>query len=934
MIKRFSPILCAAGITLSCGSDEGPVVTPPQDFALVWSDEFNGEAGRSPDPDRWTFDIGTGPNGDGYGNNQLEYTTDLPRNVSLDGDGHLAIVAIQEPFLGRSYTAGRITTKDQFATRYGRIEARIRLPVGRGIWPAFWMLGDTFPQVAWPQPGEIDIMEYRGQDRFAVLGSLHGPGYCGAPSLCPDQGALGQTFRLPDGAAGFDEEFHVFAVEWDASRISWFVDDQVYSTITASEIVPDVGDWVFTQPFFLLLNLAVGGNFVGDVGADTVFPQTMLVDYVRVFKRVRGASEPVVVVDVDDGAAQPNPTPGAIAITPATSTIAVGGNQQLHVTGTLADGSTAELGASVGWRSSQPDIVAVGGSGVVYGLALGEATVTATVNDIVDSIVVTVTDGNPPPPTGIPLPMVVDENYEGRSGFGDGGPPLHLEDNNCPSRAGGQAGVCHRFTWDGTGGSFTGTFWTDGGGFADLNSKVIQPGATDVSFYAWGANGGEVIEFGAGIPDAVFDGAADRIFITLTTTPTRYTVPLTNLAGYTDVFGPFIWSAGATDNPDGIEFFIDDIQWIEETVQPPSGIALPMVVDDNYEGRSGFSESGPPLHAEDNDCPRRVGEQAGQCHRFTWDGTGGGFTGTFWTDGDGFTDLNSKAIQPGATEVSFYAWGANGGEVIEFGAGIPDAVFDGAADRVFITLTATPTAYAVRLSNLANYSAVYGPFIWAASSGNNPTGVEFFIDDIQWVQRAPQVELRPDPADVVIAYAGGPPTLRDPATGGANVGDAEGGSSYVIPFALPSLPDGGFSEANLRINVIAIAGDGSGVDLHADLYGLPFRTAAEVASNDVVLASMFHADVTPDAAATLLVDNLLTGTTPGANTPLETEPSGDQAIVDYLNAQVTAGASAGDYIYLRLSPDAVPSIEAGYTWVISAAVDANAPPDRPSLTIR
>jgi len=173
----------------------------------------------------------------------------------------------------------------------------------------------------------------------------------------------------------------------------------------------------------------------------------------------------------------------------------------------------------------------------------------------------------------IALPMVVDENYTGRSGFGGppDGPPLHTEDDECPQRAGEQAGDCHRFTWDGTkegeiGEFFTGTFWTDGYGFTDLNGLPVEAGATDVQFYAWGAAGGEQIVFGAGLsgsdPNPPWDGAEDRETITLTDAPTMYSVPLANLAGYTDVYGPFIWASNNVENPGGFEFYVDDIQWV------------------------------------------------------------------------------------------------------------------------------------------------------------------------------------------------------------------------------------------------------------------------------------------------------------------------------------------------------------------------------------
>ena len=169
---------------------------------------------------------------------------------------------------------------------------------------------------------------------------------------------------------------------------------------------------------------------------------------------------------------------------------------------------------------------------------------------------------------------------------------------------------------------------------------------------------------------------------------------------------------------------------------PMGEIPLPMVVDDHYFDRSGFSNGpgGEPLHTEDNDCPERAGGENGQCHRFIWDGMDGAFTGTFWTDGEGFVDLNGLPVQSGATEVQFYAWGAVGGEAITFGAGIGDAELDGAEARRLITLTTAPTLYTVSLAALAGYTDVYGPFIWAADTGGNPSGFEFYVDDIQWIQ--------------------------------------------------------------------------------------------------------------------------------------------------------------------------------------------------------
>ena len=252
-------VLLSSTTTLARAAEEGR--------ELIWHDEFEGPAGQSPDPAKWQFDIGTD-----WGNAQLEYDTDRPENVSLDGAGNLAITAREEPYLGRNYTSGRITTKDLFELQNGRFEARIRLPRGQGIWPAFWMLGADFDEVGWPTCGEIDVMEYRGQEPSVVHGSLHGPGYSAG-------GAITRRFYLTDST--FDADFHVFAVEWRGDRIDWYVDDQFFQTVTANDVP---GEWVFDHPFYMILNVAVGGTFVGPPDATTAFPQTMLVDWVRVYR--------------------------------------------------------------------------------------------------------------------------------------------------------------------------------------------------------------------------------------------------------------------------------------------------------------------------------------------------------------------------------------------------------------------------------------------------------------------------------------------------------------------------------------------------------------------------------------------------------------------------------------------------------------------------
>ncbi|GAB4418710.1 MAG: glycoside hydrolase family 16 protein [Bacteroidia bacterium] len=239
-------------------------------WTLSWSDEFDGPAGQLPNADNWTYDIGTGDNG--WGNGEFQYYTNRPENVSLNGEGQLVIAARREAFAGSPFTSARIITKGRFTQAFGRIEARLKTPYGPGMWPAFWMLGANIDDVNWPQCGEIDIMELRGQQPHVIHGSLHGPGYSGGA-------AITGSYALENGR--FDTDFHVFAVEWYEDRIDFFVDDFLYNRIAAEEAP---GEWVYDQPFFLLLNVAVGGNFVGFPTSQTPFPQTMVVDYVRVYK--------------------------------------------------------------------------------------------------------------------------------------------------------------------------------------------------------------------------------------------------------------------------------------------------------------------------------------------------------------------------------------------------------------------------------------------------------------------------------------------------------------------------------------------------------------------------------------------------------------------------------------------------------------------------
>ncbi len=254
--------LCVLLAIYSCNEDEKQtVVTKTQ---LVMSEEFN--TNGAPDSSLWSYDIGNGNNG--WGNNELQNYTDNSANIKIE-DGMLKITAIKQ---GSTYTSARIQTKGKFEKKYGRIEARIKMPYGKGLWPAFWMLGANSGTVAWPQCGEIDIMEYLGSKPTSIFGSVHGPGYSAG-------NAITKNYSLSNDR--FDNGFHVFGIEWDENYINYYVDNVLYNQITPADVP---GQWVFNQPFYIILNMAVGGNFPGSPNSSTVFPQTMLVDYVRVYQ--------------------------------------------------------------------------------------------------------------------------------------------------------------------------------------------------------------------------------------------------------------------------------------------------------------------------------------------------------------------------------------------------------------------------------------------------------------------------------------------------------------------------------------------------------------------------------------------------------------------------------------------------------------------------
>lgn len=260
----------------STGSDAG--------WTLVWSDEFNGPNGSPVDGSKWVAEIG----GNGWGNNELEYYTNRLDNA-YQQDGNLVIKVLKEKLTGpgkdgrskeditRDYTSARLKTQGKFSQAYGRFEARIKIPYGQGIWPAFWMLGDDIDKPGWPDCGEIDIMENIGKEPGTVHGTIHGPGYSGAHGL-------GAALSLPVPKQRFADDFHVYAIEWEPNAIRFYVDEQMYEQRTPADL-PKGAKWVYDHPFFILLNVAVGGGWPGNPDETTVFPQTMLVDYVRVYKR-------------------------------------------------------------------------------------------------------------------------------------------------------------------------------------------------------------------------------------------------------------------------------------------------------------------------------------------------------------------------------------------------------------------------------------------------------------------------------------------------------------------------------------------------------------------------------------------------------------------------------------------------------------------------
>ncbi|MFF7970095.1 ricin-type beta-trefoil lectin domain protein [Streptomyces sp. NPDC007905] len=343
-------LLAALSAALVGSAAVGPAraqtAAPAAAAVTSFSDTFDGPAGSAVDGSKWTLETG-----DNINNHERQYYTSGTRNAALDGQGHLVITARKENPAGYQcwygscqYTSARLNTAGRFNAQYGHVEARMKIPRGQGMWPAFWMLGTP---VNWPDSGEIDVMENVGFEPSTVHGTIHGPGYSGS-------GGIGAAYSLPGGQA-FADAFHTFAVDWAPDSITWSVDGNVYQRRTPADLGGKT--WVFNKPFFLILNLAVGGYWPGDPDASTQFPQQLVVDSVSVTASDSAAGVPIRGLAgkcVDVAGADPangtpvqlydcNGTPAQAWTVGSDSTIRALG-KCLDVTGNgTADGSTVQL---------------------------------------------------------------------------------------------------------------------------------------------------------------------------------------------------------------------------------------------------------------------------------------------------------------------------------------------------------------------------------------------------------------------------------------------------------------------------------------------------------------------------------------------------------------------------------------------------------------
>lgn len=249
--------------------------------ADMWSDDFDGPAGTLPNPAKWAVSVTPNP-----ANNEAQYYTNRTKNVALNGAGQLELIAFKESMGSKQYTSGKVHTQGKFTQQYGRWEARMKLPEGQGFWPAFWMLGINQGCSGWPSCGEIDIMENRGRTIRNSSAALHGPGYSGNTPLA-------KGYTLPTASPSHAEDFHVFAMEWTANAITWYVDGIQFYAVTRPDVTR-YGNWAYDRPFYTILNLAVGGAFDGNrLPTDASLPAKVVVDWVRIYKQGASAIKPV-----------------------------------------------------------------------------------------------------------------------------------------------------------------------------------------------------------------------------------------------------------------------------------------------------------------------------------------------------------------------------------------------------------------------------------------------------------------------------------------------------------------------------------------------------------------------------------------------------------------------------------------------------------------
>ncbi|MGW1215141.1 lectin [Streptomyces sp. NPDC002499] len=275
LFAALSAVLVASAATGAAHADPSDVsASDVSAAAVVFNDTFDGAAGSAVNSSRWSLETG-----DNVNNHERQYYTSGTNNAALDGQGHLVITAKKENpanyqcWYGTcQYTSARMNTSGKFSAQYGHVESRMKIPRGQGMWPAFWMLGTDIGSVGWPNSGEIDVMENVGFEPSTVHGTIHGPGYSGSAGI-------GAGYTLSNGQA-FADAFHTFAVDWAPNSIKWSVDGVVYQTRTPADVGGNT--WAFNKPFFLILNLAVGGYWPGDPNSSTAFPAQLVVDSVSV----------------------------------------------------------------------------------------------------------------------------------------------------------------------------------------------------------------------------------------------------------------------------------------------------------------------------------------------------------------------------------------------------------------------------------------------------------------------------------------------------------------------------------------------------------------------------------------------------------------------------------------------------------------------------